>query len=361
MSLFKILNDISEANTLPASFYTNDSYFNNLKDKVFAKSWQLIGDVDLVKTNNTVYPFLFVEHYLEEPLLITKDESGDLRCLSNVCTHRGNVLVQHTQKCKAITCSYHGKRFALDGTFISMPECDGMKNFPSAADNLPQLPLKKWKNFLFTSLFPEIDFDELIKPLEERVGWMPFHNLVKDNSKSQDYLVKANWALYCDNYLEGFHIPFVHPDLNKVLNYNAYETHIFKWCNLQIGISNGGEHIFNLPATSPDYGKKVAAYYFWIFPNLMLNFYPWGISINILKPINTELTKVSYLTYVWDSSKLLVGAGADVDKVEREDQQIVENVQKGVKSRLYKHGRYSPKMEKGVHHFHTLIANFMNQ
>jgi choline monooxygenase len=174
-------------------------------------------------------------------------------------------------------------------------------------------------------------------------------------------LVKANWALYCDNYLEGFHIPFVHPDLNKALNYNAYETHIFKWCNLQIGISNGGEHIFNLPATSPDYGKKVAAYYFWIFPNLMLNFYPWGISINILKPINTELTKVSYLTYVWDSSKLLVGAGADVDKVEREDQQIVENVQKGVKSRLYKQGRYSPKMEKGVHHFHTLIANFMNQ
>jgi choline monooxygenase len=242
-----------------------------------------------------------------------------------------------------------------------MPECDGMKNFPSAADNLPQLPLKKWKNFLFTSLFPEIDFEELIKPIEERVGWMPFHNLVKDNSKSQDYLVKANWALYCDNYLEGFHIPFVHPDLNKALNYNAYETHIFKWCNLQIGISNGGEHIFNLPATSPDYGKKVAAYYFWIFPNLMLNFYPWGISINILKPINTELTKVSYLTYVWDSSKLLVGAGADVDKVEREDQQIVENVQKGVKSRLYKHGRYSPKMEKGVHHFHTLIANFMNQ
>jgi choline monooxygenase len=359
MSIFKISSDITAANTLPASFYTDNLIFEQLKDKIFAASWQLIGDNTLVKTENTVHPFFFIDNYLEEPLLLTHNEKGDVKCLSNVCTHRGNVLVSNTQKCKQIICSYHGRRFDLDGNFKSMPECDEMKNFPSEADNLHNLPLKKWKNLLFTSLFPKIDFDEIIKPIEERVGWMPFENLVIDKSRSQDYLVKANWALYCDNYLEGFHIPFVHPDLNKALNYNDYETHIFKWCNLQIGTSNGGEHIFNLPETSPDYGKQVAAYYYWIFPNLMLNFYPWGISVNIVKPIHTELTKVSYLTYVWDSSKLSVGAGGNVDKVEREDQQIVENVQLGVKSRLYKQGRFSPKMEKGVHHFHSLIAEFM--
>lgn len=359
MSIFNISDDISASNTLPASFYTNENYFQELKDKVFAKSWQLIGDDEMIKSENSVYPFVFVEHFMEEALLLSKNEKGELKCLSNVCTHRGNILVNYPQKCKSITCSYHGRRFNLDGSFISMPECEGMKNFPSQKDNLPELPLKKWKNFLFTTLFPAIDFNELIHPIEERVGWMPFDNLVMDKSKSQDYLVKANWALYCDNYLEGFHIPFVHPDLNKALNYNAYETHIFKWCNLQIGISNGGEHIFNLPDTSPDYGKQIAAYYFWIFPNLMLNFYPWGISVNIVKPINLELTKVSYLTYVWDSSKLSVGAGGNVDKVEREDQQIVESVQKGIKSRLYKQGRFSPKMEKGVHHFHSLIAALM--
>lgn len=359
MSIFNISDDISASNTLPASFYTDEKLFNNLKDKVFAKSWQLIGDDEIVKTENTVYPFVFVEHFLEEPLVLVKNDKGDIFCLSNVCTHRGNILVAHSQKCKTISCSYHGRRFALDGTFLSMPECDGMKNFPSEADNLPKIQLKKWKNFLFASLFPEIDFEELIQPLEERVGWMPFDKLMLDKTRSQDYLVKANWALYCDNYLEGFHIPFVHPDLNKALNYHAYETHVYKWCNLQIGISNGGEHIFDLPPSSPDYGKQVAAYYFWIFPNLMLNFYPWGISVNIVKPIHTELTKISYLTYVWDNSKLSVGAGGNVDKVEREDQQIVESVQKGVKSLLYKQGRFSPKMEKGVHHFHSLIAAFM--
>lgn len=361
MLQFNLSNDISSAFTLPASFYTDTTIFNQLKDKVFSKSWQLIGDENKIKTENTVYPFVFIEHFLEEPLVLSKDEKGHVYCLSNVCTHRGNILVNNSQRCKTITCSYHGKRFALNGDFISMPECEGMKNFPSEKDNLPKLPLKKWKSFLFTTLFDEIDFDDLIKPLEDRVGWMPFKNLIFDKSRSQEYLVKANWALYCDNYLEGFHIPIVHPDLNKVLNYQAYETHLFKWCNLQIGISNGGEHVFDLPESSPDFGKLVAAYYYWIFPNMMFNFYPWGISVNIVKPIHTELTKVSYLTYVWDESKLSAGAGGNIDKVEREDQQIVENVQKGVKSRLYKQGRYSPKMEKGVHHFHTLLAKFMNE
>ncbi|GIV44651.1 MAG: choline monooxygenase [Bacteroidia bacterium] len=357
---FPIHKDITEAFTLPASFYANKEVLEALKNQVFSKSWQLVGDTDLVKLENTVYPFVFLDHFLEEPLILTKTENNDIFCLSNVCTHRGNLLVHSPQKCKSIQCAYHGKRFRLDGKFLSMPKCDGMKNFPSEADNLPQVPLKQWKNFLFTSLEPAIDFEELIQPLEERVGFMPFDKLVLDKTRCRDYLVKAHWALYCDNYLEGFHIPFVHPDLNKLLDSSAYETLIFKWCNLQIGISSGGEHVFELPSSSPDYGKTVAAYYFWIFPNLMLNFYPWGISINIVKPIHLQLTKISYLTYVWDSSKQQVGAGGDLDKVEREDEQIVESVQKGIQSRLYKKGRFSPKMEKGVHHFHSLIADFMN-
>ncbi len=360
MDFFHIDNDITGAYTLPTSFYNDKNIFEKLKVKVFAKTWHFVGDTDIVKLENTVHPFVLVDHFLEEPLILTKTENREIHCLSNVCTHRGNLLVSNSQKCKTIICSYHGKRFQLDGKFLSMPKCEGMKNFPSDTDNLPKLPVKQWKNFLFTALNPVIPFEELIQPLEERLNWMPFENLVIEKSRCRDYLIKANWALYCDNYLEGFHIPFVHPELNKLLDGRSYETLIFKWCNLQIGHSSGSDYTFDLPASSPDYGKAVAAYYFWIFPNLMLNFYPWGISMNIVKPIDLNLTKVTYVTYVWDRSKLGIGAGGDVDKVEREDQQIVENVQKGIQSSLYKRGRFSPKMEKGVHHFHSLVAQFMN-
>lgn len=103
----------------------------------------------------------------------------------------------------------------------------------------------------------------------------------------------------------------------------------------------------------------MAAYYYWVFPNLMFNFYPWGLSINVVKPMGLALAKVSFLSYVWDPSKLGVGAGADTDKVEREDEAIVENVQKGIRSRFYQTGRYAPNREQGTHHFHRLIASFM--
>src|SRR5690606_32734607 len=139
---------------------------------------------------------------------------------------------------------------------------------------------------------------------------------------------------YCENYLEGFHIPFVHPELNSSLNYNEYKTVLYDYCNLQIGIGNSGDFCFALPTDHEDYGKMIAAYYYWVFPNMMFNFYPWGLSVNIIKPINPKLTKVSFLTYIYDESKLDTGAGALLDKVERQDEAIVETVQRGVSSRL---------------------------
>ena len=100
------------------------------------------------------------------------------------------------------------------------------------------------------------------------------------------------------------------------------------------------------PKKSKDYGRKIAAYYFWLFPNLMLNFYPWGLSINIITPISVDRTKIQFKSYVWDESKLDSGAGADLDKVELEDEEVVQQVQKGVASRFYRYGRFSPDMEK---------------
>ena len=88
----------------------------------------------------------------------------------------------------------------------------------------------------------------------------------------------------------------------------------------------------------------------------MLNFYPWGLSVNIIKPISPDKTKVSFISYVWDESKLQGGAGALLDKVEREDEFVVEGVHKGLKSNHYTTGRFSPTREKGVHHFHRLLS-----
>ena len=192
--------------------------------------------------------------------------------------------------------------------------------------------------------------------MEERIGFLPLEHFKLDSSLSRDYLVNANWALYCDNYLEGFHIPFVHPDLNATLDYGSYKTELYDHMSLQIGYTDEGVDCFEFPKGHPDEGKKVAAYYYWVYPNMMFNFYPWGLSINLVQPIGINRTKVKFISYVYDHEKLEVGAGALLDKVEREDEFVVEGVQKGISSRFYQRGRFSPSREQGVHHFQKMLS-----
>jgi phenylpropionate dioxygenase-like ring-hydroxylating dioxygenase large terminal subunit len=357
---FTIDPDIRRASTLPAWCYSDTDFFARIGERVFARSWQLVADTDRVRVPGWACPVTFLEDLVPEPLLLTRDGDDRLHCLSNVCTHRGNLVCEHEGAEAFLRCRYHGRRFALDGRFLSMPEFDQVEQFPTDADHLRPVRLGTWEKLLFAALDPSVPFDDYLAPVRARCGWMPLDRATLDPTRSRDYLVRANWALYCDNYLEGFHIPYVHHGLSGALDYANYRTELFAHANLQVGIASSGEDVFDLPPGSPDHGQRVAGYYFWLFPNLMLNFYPWGLSINIVKPLAVDRTKVTFLSYVWDASRLDRGAGASLDRVEREDEQIVETVQRGVRSRIYERGRYSVAREACVHHFHRLLAHALS-
>src|SRR5262249_20892956 len=146
--------DITRAWTLPSRFYSDPGVFAILKDRVFARSWQFVGDLDLVKVPGQVFPFTLLEGCLDEPLLLTRDMDDRVHCLTNVCTHRGRVLVESPARERTLTCRYHGRRFNLDGTFKFMPEFEGTKDFPSPSDNLRPVPFGTWRKFIFASLDP---------------------------------------------------------------------------------------------------------------------------------------------------------------------------------------------------------------
>ena len=361
MEKFYINPDITCAQTLPATFYRSQEVFDALKERVFEKTWQWVGDANnTIPLVESVYPLTLLENFIAEPIMLVRDKENTISCISNVCTHRGNIVAHHPGKMKQLTCMYHGRRFEFDGSFKSMPEFEKAKDFPRPCDGLHQFKLYNWCSHLFVGLDPTFDFSKVIDIMNQRVGFLPLDKFKLDTSANKDYIINCHWALYCDNYLEGFHIPFVHEDLNKALDYGSYKTEIYEHFNLQIGYSQGGEEVFDLPEGHPDYGKNVAAYYYWVFPNMMFNFYPWGLSINIVKPIHSNKTKVSFITYVYDESKINTGAGALLDKVEREDEFVVEGVHKGLQSKFYTSGRFSPTREKGVHHFHGLLAKYLN-
>lgn len=356
-----ILDDITRAETLPASLYGDAGLFAAVRERVFARSWQLAGDAHELRAPGQVRPLTLLEGCLDEPLLLTRDRDDRLHCLSNVCTHRGMLVAEAAGTLQGLRCRYHGRRFDLCGRFKHMPEFEAAEGFPSERDHLPRLPLERWGRFLFTSLDPPFPLEDLVAEMEARVGWLPVEDYRLDPGRGREYLVEANWALYVDNYLEGFHIPYVHPALAEAVDYGRYRTELFPWANVQVAEAREGEEAFEPPAGTPDHGRRIAAWYFWLFPNLMLNFYPWGLSVNVVKPLGPERTRVVFLAYVGDGSKLHHGAGAELDRVEREDEVIVEAVQQGVRSRLYDRGRYSPSRERGVHHFHRLLAGALKR
>jgi len=346
---------IERAWTPSSKLYTDPGTYSEVLEKVFARSWQWVGDDRLVKAPGQVSPLTLLEGSLDEPIVLTRDTQDALHCLSNVCTHRGMLVCEAGGNERFLRCRYHGRRFGLDGRFQDMPEFEAAENFPSESDHLSRVPMARWRSHLFAGVAPAIGFEEWISPVQERVSWMPIESFFHEPSRQKDYFVSANWALYVDNYLEGFHIPFIHNALAGTLDYGNYRTELFAGGNLQLGVAKAGEPCFDLPPDSPDFGERIGAYYFWLFPNLMLNFYPWGLSINVVKPLGPSKTKVSFIQYVGDPSKLDDGAGSGLDRVEREDEAVVEAVQRGLRSRFYDRGRYSPTRETGTHQFHQLL------
>ena len=353
-----IEDDIRVAFTLPTDFYTDPYYFEITKEKIFASSWQYVADESVVTNNGSVFPFSLMDGVLDEPLFFSKDEKGAVKCLSNVCTHRGKILVEKPGNSKLITCGYHGRCFQLDGKMKRMPQFEGVKNFPSEADHLAEVPFEEWLGLYFVSLNPKIAFSKMIEPIIDRISWMPIHTLKYDADSSKEFMVNAHWALYCDNFLEGFHIPFVHPALNEAIDFGSYEYELFPFCNLQVGIAKDGEPCFEVPEGAVDFGRKIYAYYFWVFPNLMFNFYPWGLSLNIIHPLGLDKTRIVFHSYRFENEPFTYDEN-NLEATELEDEAVVASVQKGIQSRFYKKGRFSPSMEKAVHHFHRLVASFL--
>jgi choline monooxygenase len=357
---------VKTARTMPASFYRSADLYERSRDAIFARSWQFIGDTDSMIAadgSTNVVPFTILEECLDEPCILIREggeqsaqkpsEDKSIKCFSNVCTHRGSVLVDSACKVTSMRCRYHGRRFGLDGCYMSAPGFEQAENFPTEQDNLTQMPMEKWGKFLFAAIDPAFELAELIGDMQNRLEFLPLEEFKFTPELSRDYYIKANWALYVDNYLEGLHVPFVHPYLASILDTKAYRTELLPYGNLQVGVASKEADAFELPKSSPDYGQKIAAYYYWLYPNMMFNFYPWGLSINVVMPQSYKTTRVRFLTYSWRPSPYSIEA---LNQTEMEDEEVVHAVQRGIQSRTYQSGRYSPTWEAGVHQFHQLIG-----
>ena len=333
--------NIADSKLLPSDYYTSDQYFSKSIDEIFLKSWQYVSHEGLIK--HKVSPFYFMNDLIDEPYLLIKDK--EFKILSNICTHRANLLCTSYSDKQLIQCKYHGRTFNLSGNLNTAPGFEDAKNFPTKNDNLNIAPLKLWNNFIFCSVQSPINIDLIFDDINKRLKNYSFDDLLYDKSNSKTYKINAHWALYCENYLEGFHVPFLHKGLNNEIDLSSYNTELLDHGVLQYTKGKSDNNIY--------------AYYYWIFPNLMLNFYNWGLSMNIVEPLSKNKTRIRFLSFPFKGNTQPLNNPSSLDKVELEDQEIVLNVQKGVSSHNYNGGRYSPKHEKGIHYFHQLLCRYL--
>src|SRR5258706_3209238 len=233
MSIFEIDPNIRKASTLASDFYTDERYFELSKEKIFSRPCQFLGKADEFES---LKPATILPGFLDEPVLLVKTDKS-LACLSNVCTHRGKILVEEACQANLIRCGYHGRRFSLDGKLLSMPEFEGVEDFPSDSDDLRQLPFSAKGGFMFASIDPVDTFDAFVGDAAAKLEDVDPHLRL---TSTREYEVNAHWALYCENYLEGFHIPYVHRSLNEVVDYGSYTTQNFRYSSLQTGFDDTG-------------------------------------------------------------------------------------------------------------------------
>jgi choline monooxygenase len=348
--------DLARAALPPAEFYRSSAVHERVIERAFARAWHWTDDEELPPPGHA-RPFVLAPGALDEPLAWSRSADGArVHCFSNACTHRGALVVRTSCKNASLRCAYHGRRFGPDGRFLSAPEFEGAADFPSAADDLAHARWNALGPLRFAAPAPAMEFDAWLGSLRARLAALPLARAELDRSRSRTFEFDAHWALYVDNYLEGFHVPYVHPALNQAIDFDTYRTELEPWGSVQIARASDPREALPL-ASEPGIGGL----YYWLFPSTMVNVYAWGLSLNVVQPQGPARTRVLFRSYVWDRARLDQGAGAGLDQVEQEDEDVVLSVQRGLRSRLYRRGRYSPRREAGVHHFHQLLSRSLNE
>jgi choline monooxygenase len=344
---------LAEAWTMPASWYVDPRIAELERLNVLGRTWQLVARTDQLQK-----PGDFVAARLaEEPIVVVRGSDGVLRAFYNVCRHHAAAVV--TEPCGSasiLQCPYHGWKYGLDGSLKGIPEFEGVQNFDRGANGLVLIRVDAWERFVFVNLDPQAaPLHEFLGGLVKRVAPLGISKLHYFDRRTYD--IHCNWKVFVDNYLDGGnHVPYLHKALSSVLDYRQYT------------IENGDRYCLQsspMVACSEDAAtattrKGDRAWYFWQYPNLMINCYEGYMDTNYVIPVDADHCTVIFDFYFSDVSQARRGFNAQSvnvgNRVQEEDLGICEDVQRGLKSRVYGAGRLSVKREAGEQLFHRLLA-----
>ena len=344
---------LAEAWTIPADWYVDSRIMELERLTVFSRSWQLVGRADQVRN-----PGQYVTWELAgEPLLVVRGDDQVLRGFYNVCRHHAAaVLTAAEGEARNLRCPYHGWTYSLEGELRGTPDFTGVCDFDRAANGLAPVETAVWENWVFVKLDrsgPSLENylgGDLIGRMRE-LDLGNFHWVER-----RRYTLDCNWKVFVDNYLDGgYHVPYLHKGLDSVLDYSGYTIETGGRFCLQSSpvVAKGAE------AQTGAVRKGDRAFYYWLYPNLMINLYEGVMDTNLVIPLGIDRTEVIFDFYFTDVSEHArernLASVAVSERIQDEDVAICESVQRGLKSRSYTAGRLSVRREAGERLFHQLL------
>lgn len=346
---------IERAHTPPASWYTTPELFELERSAVFGRSWQPVARVEQLREPGSYVAGCFADR----PWVITRDLEGQLRAFHNVCRHKGREVVLGAGRAEQLVCGYHAWTYDLAGRLRKAPQMAGVEAFDREAMSLVPIQVEAWGPWLFVN--PELDAAPLaprLTELDARLEASSWSEL--EFVHRNEWTLACNWKVYVDNYLDGgYHVPHMHPTLDAQLDMARYQTELFAEFSIQSCPSAGEAEL----AQQRIGGQAI---YAWLFPNFMINRYGPCLDSNHVIPLGPDRCKVVCEFYFRETktaeAKAFIAASIEQSAItQREDIEICESVQVGLRSGAYDRGRYAPRVEQGEHHFHQLLARALRR
>lgn len=349
---FSFNPDITRAETIPSRCYTDPAFAELEVERIFGRSWSLVGRVADVTESGQ-----FLTAQIGDEAIVVVRDGEVLRGFHNICLHRAGPVAEGCGKRNTLQCRYHGWTYRLDGSLLRAPEMEGTEGFDAESMRLMPVQVATWGPLVFVNLDRDApSLASVIEGIPERTA--RFSPDAMQYVMQKSWTVACNWKVYVDNYLEGYHLPVVHPGLHKELDYDAYRVETHGWWSLQHApLRQGHQPDRKYIAASDDDDAQ----YYWLFPNMMLNIYQGQMQTNVVIPRGVDACEVIFEWYAVDPpANVAADAGWTTrlqfsDEIQDEDIAICERVQQNLRSRSYDRGRYSAARENGVHHFHGLV------
>lgn len=321
--------------TLPVTAYVDPDALKIEQERVFRATWLVAGVTAAVRTPGEAIAVTVAG----SPLVLVRGDDGVVRAFHNACRHRFGPLVWDGEReCgKQLRCRYHGWRYGLDGALLATP------GFGEDVDGRGLVPVAcaVWRGLVLVSFHPDPGpVADAIGGLDAAAAHVPFEGF--EIERTARHPLACNWKTYVENYLEGWHIPFLHPALVADVDVAAYEVH-------------AGDTFCTHHAPPRD-GAATDGFWAWLWPNTAINVYRGGMSLERIVPTGPASMEIVY-TYLFapdvprEAREKAMGASLTLT---HEDRQVCEAVQRAMAAGAFDTGLVSPRHEQGIARFYAL-------